>query len=43
MAEKSNISLKRDPQALNGYFKSAKSRYDLNKEMGFVEKSEFVH
>lgn len=26
----------------NGYFKSAKSRYDLNKEMGFVEKNESV-
>jgi hypothetical protein len=27
----------------NGYFKSAKSRYDLNKEMGFVEKSESIN
>ena len=26
----------------NGYFKSAKSRYDLNKEMGFVEKNEVL-
>ncbi|MBD3841146.1 MAG: hypothetical protein IE909_04560, partial [Campylobacterales bacterium] len=27
----------------NGYFKSAKSRYDLNKEMGFVEKNESIN
>ncbi len=27
----------------NGYFKSAKSRYDLNKEMKFVEKSESIN
>jgi hypothetical protein len=27
----------------NGYFKSAKSRYDLNKEMGFLEKSESIN
>jgi hypothetical protein len=26
----------------NGYFKSAKSRYDLNKEMSFVEKGELL-
>ena len=26
----------------NGYFKSAKSRYDLNKKMGFVEKNEVL-
>jgi hypothetical protein len=26
----------------NGYFKSAKSRYDLNKAMGFVEKNEVL-
>jgi hypothetical protein len=27
----------------NGYFKSAKLRYDLNKEMGFVEKNESIN
>jgi hypothetical protein len=27
----------------NGYFKSAKSRYDLNKEMEFVEKNESIN
>jgi len=39
--EKKFLKAKQLTYSHNGYFKSAKSRYDLNKKMGFVEKSEF--
>jgi len=38
--EKSFLEKKKLTYSHNGYFKSAKSRYDLNKKMGFVEKNE---
>jgi hypothetical protein len=38
-SEKSFLEEKNLTYSHNGYFKSAKSRYDLNKKMGFVEKN----
>lgn len=38
--EKSFLNEKNLTYSHNGYFKSAKSRYDLNKEMSFIEKNE---
>jgi len=40
--EKQFLEEKKLTYSHNGYFKSAKSRFDLNKEMGFVEKSELI-
>lgn len=40
--EKEFLEKKNLTYSHNGYFKSAKSRYDLNKEMGFVEKNEAI-
>lgn len=38
--EKTFLNEKKLTYSHNGYFKSAKSRYDLNKEMSFIEKNE---
>jgi len=38
--EQNFLSTKNLTYSHNGYFKSSKSRYDLNKKMGFVEKGE---